>query len=610
MTLTRAQKTQNTRRQNRMLELVATGASVKEACREIGIHRTTYQRWRSEDPAWSMRMDQIQTAALAVTTNTKVPDFPEFCRRYLKQPIYAHQQRWVDLLGGKQLNNLHSSMVYESGSPNHILINTPPEHAKSTTLSINYPTWRLIADPNVKIMLVSKRAELAEEFLYAIKYRLTHPRYAELQKAFGPPEGFKADAAIWAADRIYLGSQRDSGEKDPTVQAVGLGGQIYGVRSDLIIVDDAVILSNAHEFEKQTRWLQQEVITRLGTFGTLVVVGTRVDAIDLYRHLRTPALYPTGESPWTYLAQPAVLEFAEDPDDWVTLWPKAQEPWPGSKNLQPDDDGLYDKWTGPYLSRRRGMISSRTWALAYQQAEVEEDAVFPAEKVKNCITRRNAGKLRKEECGRNMDGLYVIGSMDPAMVGDTGVLVYAVDRHTKKRWILDGRLRTGATPGWIRGIIKELTTMYEIHEWRIEKNAFQAFLTQDPELQEWLGSQGVRLSEHHTGKNKWDPMFGVASMSILFDLQLIDLPGLNRPEAIKQLVEQLIVWSPESDAKDDLVMALWFAEIRAREVCQASSLDGSGPQGYQRNRWLSRRGRQNQVTVNLNDLAAAKVQHA
>lgn len=586
-----------------MLELVASGKSVKEACREIGIHRTTYQRWRSENPEFSIQMDQIQTAAVSITHNGKLPPFADFCAKYLHQPIYPHQRHWVNLLEGKPLGKLHPAIIYEEASPNHILINTPPEHAKSTTLSINYPTWRLLNNPNVKIMLVSKRAELAAEFLYAIKNRLTHPRFAQLQKDFGPPEGFKADASIWAADRIYLGSQRDSGEKDPSVQAVGLGGALYGVRSDLIIVDDAVILANAHEWEKQARWIQQEVLTRLGPFGTLVVVGTRVDAMDLYKHLRTPDLYPTGVSPWTYFAQPAVLEYAEDPDDWVTLWPRAQEPWPGSRP-KPDSEGLYPHWDGKHLNRRRGMVSSRTWALAYQQAEVEEDAVFPAEKVKACLTKRNAGLLKPDEAGRNMNGLYVIGSMDPAMVGDTGVIVYAVDRHTKKRYILDGKLRAGATPGWIRDIIKELTTQYDINEWRIERNSFQAFLTQDPELQEWLGSQGVRLAEHYTGKNKWDPLYGVASMAILFELQLIDMPGLNRPEAIKQLVEQLIVWSPETEAKTDMVMALWFAEIRAREICQAVSYDADGPRLFQRNPWLNKRGRKNQVVVNLNDLAA------
>jgi hypothetical protein len=71
-------------------------------------------------------------------------------------------------------------------------------------------------------------------------------------------------------------------------------------------------------------------------------------------------------------------------------------------------------------------------------------------------------------------------------------------------------------------------------------------------------------------------------------------------------VEQLIVWSPETEAKTDMVMALWFAEIRAREICQAVSYDDDGPRPYQHNRWLSRRGKRNQVVVNLNDLAAAR----
>jgi hypothetical protein len=52
-------------------------------------------------------------------------------------------------------------------------------------------------------------------------------------------------------------------EKDPNIEAVGIGGQIYGKRADMIIVDDAVTLKNANEFEKQIRWLTQDVRSRL-----------------------------------------------------------------------------------------------------------------------------------------------------------------------------------------------------------------------------------------------------------------------------------------------------------------------------------------------------------
>ena len=594
-------------RKKKMIGLFKAGNSITDCLAEIGAHRTTYDRWRSQDPLFAAQMDEIR---LGVSDGRlPVPDFETFCRDYLEQPLFWHQLQWADILNGDEPRLLHPSEVYEPGDPQYILVNTPPEHAKTMTLSICYVTWRVCKDPNIKVMLVSKTQDMAKEFLYAIKTRLTHPKYTRLQLAFGPVGGWKADSTVWSADQIYLGSERDSGEKDPTIQAVGIGGHIYGSRSDLILVDDGVVLSNAADYEKQLRWIQQEVITRLGPYGRLCVVGTRVDATDLYRELMNPDRYPSGQSPWTYFAQPAVLAYASDPKDWVTLWPRSHRPWDGSKD-KPDKDGLYPRWDGQHLSRRRNILNPRTWALAYMQASVEEDATFDAAKVRACVNgMRKPGKLDgrlPNHRAKGMDGLYVIGSMDPAMVGDTAVLVYAVDRHERKRYILDGRLRTGASPRWIRDVIKELTDTYGIHEWRIERNSFQAFLTQDQELNEWLANMGVRLTEHTTGKNKWDPSFGIASMSSLFDFGLIELPGPKWCEPARQLMEQLITWSPETKGKTDMVLALWFAEIRAREVCKATPIDAAGGGGFMPNRYLSKRGKARQVVVNLNDLAIGR----
>jgi hypothetical protein len=89
----------------------------------------------------------------------------------------------------------------------------------------------------------------------------------------------------------------------------------------------------------------------------------------------------------------------------------------------------------------------------------------------------------------------------------------------------------------------------------------------------------------------------------LFELGLIELPAAHHSEAAKQLVEQLVTWSAETKAKTDLVMALWFAEIRAREVVNASA--GKGQANFMPNRWLSARRRSQQIVINLNDLATA-----
>lgn len=587
-----------------LVDLVRLGRKIDAALDEVGRTRSTYDRWRRLDPDFASLMDETRTG---IKEGRKgVPPFPEFCQLYLKQPLFWHQLQWFDMLEGREPRNLHPNQIYEKGDPSYLLVNTPPEHAKTTTISINYCVWRICNDPNVRIILVSKTDKMAQEWLYAIKSRLTHPRFATLQMAFGPPGGWRADADVWTASRVYLG--RDSTEKDPTVQTLGIGGQIYGARADLIVLDDCVVLSNAHQYESQIRWLQQEVLTRLHPTGRLLVVGTRVDSIDLYKALRDPDRYPSGESPWTYLAQPAVLEYADNSKDWLTLWPYNSEPWQGSGEKK-NKDGLYPRWDGPHMSRRRGTLAPRTWSMAYQQQDVSEDAVFDPVRVRAAVNgMRHPGRLRPDlpGCSRGMTGLYVIGSMDPAMVGDTGVIVYGVDRNERKRYVLDARLKTAATPAWIRQIIKELTDLYGIHEWRIEKNAFQQFLTQDPEINDWLANQGVRLSEHHTGRNKWDVGFGVASMAGLFDFNLIELPSSSKSEPVKQLVEQLITWAPETKSKTDMVMALWFAEIRAREVVTMASLEG-GPNSHVDNRFLSRRGRARQVTINLNDLAAQKL---
>ena len=596
-----------TRAKAAFLERIKQGSSVSSALAAAGRSRTTYQDWRDKDPDFCEAVDRARKQFATGKVDPVTIGFEEFSRKYLGQPLWRHQLQWLDLLEGRKPRDLHEAMTYEPGDPSYIMVNTPPEHAKSSTLSINYATFLVVTNPNVRIILCSKTGDRAREFLYAIKQRLTHPRFEALQAAFAPPGGWRADSSQWSADRIYLGSERDSGEKDPTVQAIGIGGQIYGARSDYIFVDDAVVLANAHQFEQQLRWIQQEVLTRLGPNGKLLLIGTRVDAVDLYKVARDPDRYPDGASPWTYLSQPAVLDYAEKPADWQTLWPRANVAW--SPHEKPGPDGLYPRWDGPHLSRRRGKLNPRTWSLAYQQLDVEEDAIFDPVKVRACVNGMRQPGLMKPgmpNCrDAGMDGLYVIGSMDPAMVGDTGVVVYGVDRHSKKRYVLDVLLRTAATPAWIRTTIKQCTEKYGIAEWRIEKNAFQQFLTQDEEINQWLASLGVRLTEHHTGSNKWAPDFGVASMSTLFETQLIELPSTHMHEPTKQLIEQLTTWSPETKAKTDLVMSLWFAEIRARELCAATQLGQDGINGaFLGNRFLSRRGRQRQQVINLNDLRA------
>ena len=598
-----------------IIDFLMQGYSVQKACDAVGRSIKTYEYYRKTDPDFALAIDKIRsmTARGEMGGPTQeVPPFPEFSKKYLGTEVFTHQRHWIDLLEGRVPQEVHPSIIYEPGAPDLLIVNTPPEHAKSTTITVNYAVYRICQNPNIRIMIVSKTQAMAQKFLLSIKNRLTHPRYQDLHLAFGPAGGFEKNSDSWKQDLIYLSADaRDSGEKDPTVQAIGIRGHIYGSRADLIIMDDCVDHTNAHEYEKQIDWIQSEVMSRIDNDGgKLLVVGTRLRPKDLYSELRDPMRYPDETSPWTYFAQPAVLEFADNSKDWVTLWAKTNMPPVSGKGV-PDENGLYDKWTGEALSKKRGRMSPNLWAMVYQQQQVHEDSAFPSDAVKGVINAgRNIGRIPKGMPGvrpQGMDGLIVVAGFDPAGAGYSAAVAIGLDISTQKRYLLDVSNVAGMLPDEIRSLIKDWTDKYNISEWRIEKNAFQTMLTQDREVREYLSSRGAVLREHHTGQNKWDTDFGVASLTTLFHgyeegNALIEFPSTHASEGLKALIEQLVTWYPDSpkSQKKDCVMAFWFAELACRD--RLASANNFARSHSRQNMFHTRYDQSNQINISLDEL--------
>jgi hypothetical protein len=600
-----------------ILGCVAEGMTIEQACASAGKSMKTYEYYRRTDKVFTDKVDRTRLGLKDKQfAGGDVHDitFEEFRERFLHNKTFAHQKNIVDMIEGREPSWLHPSMKYEKGlANNRILINIPPNHAKSITITVDYVTWMVARNPNFRVLIVSQTQRLAADFLYAIKQRLTHPMYADLQSAYAAGVGFNSKSASWQATRITFGDElRESGEKDPNIEAVGIGGQIYGKRADMIIVDDAVTLSNANDFERQIKWLTQDVRSRLNPTGKLIVIGTRVASVDLYKELRNEDRYPGGLVPWSYLAMPALLEPDEDPDKWVTLWPKSDLPFDGQEEAEKDEDGLYPRWSGRNLYNERQAMDTSTWALIYQQQDISENSAFDPVCVRGSIDgMRKAGRLEPGYPGhpKDLTGFTVVCGLDPAMVGDTAAICYAIDRATSKRYIVDAIKITGPSPAQIRELIFNWTSIYGPSEWVVEKNAFQAFLTQDEGIRQHLASRGVLLKEHHTGNNKWDSGFGVASMSTLFGTKqsdgkhhrdnLIHLPS-DQTENVKSLIEQLITWTPTTKGKTDMVMALWFCEIRAREMLNY----GQYATHHMKNPFLSKREMGKRIVVNIDQMLA------
>jgi hypothetical protein len=603
--------------QPQVLELLAQGATVIDAMRAVGRNDVTFRQWSMADPDFKDKADKARLSGKGIKTdlaNLKDISFEDFSEQFLETKLFDHHKSWIDLVEGKEPRFIHPSMTYEQAATNRILINVPPEHAKSTVLTINYVTYRLSIDPNVRIIIVSKTQGMARKFLSAIKTRLSHPNWTKMQVSFGPNGGYKADSPTWSADMIYLGAGRDSGEKDPTVQALGFGSQIYGARADLIILDDVVMNANAHEWEKQIEWLQKEVITRLGRHGKLLIVGTRVAPIDLYKMIRDPDQWTGGKTPFTYMAMPSVLEFDENPKNWKTLWPWTDRA--EGEQDEPNEQGLYPKWDGPSLFTRRSEVAPSVWAMVYQQEDVQSDSIFSPTIVAGCVNgMRKRGPLKKDTPGhpKNVDSTYTIIGFDPAVTGRSAFVAVSYNRADGKIYVLDCVNMVDPTPQKENALIKEWVEKFKPQEFRVEINAHQKYYAMDTELRDYLASYGCQLNSHFTGKNKWDVGFGVASMASLFgsakdgrfqDNNILEIPSNEGSEGLKSLVQQLIIWKPDTKNPTDCVMALWFAVIRCRELMQTSSRVGQ----YQTNRWATRAQMASRSSLNLDEAFAEQWQ--
>jgi hypothetical protein len=461
--------------------------TIEQATASSGKSIKTYEYYRRTDKVFADKIDRTRLGLKDkqfAGGDVHDIDFVEFRQRFLHSQTFDHQKNIVDVIEGREPGWLHPSMKYEKGlANNRILVNIPPNHAKSITITVDDVTWMVAQNPNFRVLIVSQTQRLAADFLYAIKQRLTHPMYEDLQSAYAAGVGFNSKTASWQATRVTFGDElRESSEKDPNIEAVGIGGQIYGKRADMIIVDDAVTLSNANDFERQIKWLTQDVRSRLNPTGKLIIIGTRVASVDLYRELRQEDRYPGGLVPWTYLAMPALLETDEDPDKWVTLWPKSDAPFDGQEEADKDEDGLYPRWSGRNLYNERQAMDTSTWALVYQQQDVSENSAFDPVCVRGSIDgMRKSGPLVAGHPGhpRDLGGYSIICGLDPAMIGDTAAICYAVDRNTNKRYIVDAIKITRPSPADIRDLIFNWTSLYGPSEWIVERNAFQSFLTQD-----------------------------------------------------------------------------------------------------------------------------------
>jgi predicted phage terminase large subunit-like protein len=159
------------------------------------------------------------------------------------------------------------------------LIILPRDTFKTTIATISYPLWKLISNPNLRIMLSSDTYDNSVKNLYKIKQIIETNE--QLRLLFGDLKG-----DIWRSDEIYVKS-RTSNDKEASISCASQDVTRVGQHFDIIILDDIVTDVNSMTQEQLLRSIDyfRSLFSILEPSGEMIVLGTRWAYNDLYGHI-------------------------------------------------------------------------------------------------------------------------------------------------------------------------------------------------------------------------------------------------------------------------------------------------------------------------------------
>ena len=161
------------------------------------------------------------------------------------------------------------------------LILLPRGSFKSTIVTISYPLWKLIKDPNLRILISSETYIQSKTFLTAIKNHISDNE--TFKTIFGDQ---KKEDSVWRQEEITVAG-RTKVAREPSIATSGVGQTRVGFHYDIIILDDVVSNNNINTPEQIKKIIEHYklLLSILEPGGLLIIVGTRYSFADLYHHI-------------------------------------------------------------------------------------------------------------------------------------------------------------------------------------------------------------------------------------------------------------------------------------------------------------------------------------
>ena len=218
-------------------------------------------------------------------------DFESFLRRCLMtlNPGMPFLPNWHIKAIAYQLERVRR------GEVNRLIINMPPRHLKSLTVSVAFPALLLGLEPWHRIFAISYGSELSLKHARDFRAIVTAPWY---RRTF-PKMRIVRDTE----DGVYTSLKGFR-------QATSVGGSLTGMGGKLFIIDDPLKPLDAQSEPARTRvnqWIFNTLMSRLDNkkTGVIIVVMQRVHMDDLSGFLAS------NSAEWEILSLPAIAEVDE-----------------------------------------------------------------------------------------------------------------------------------------------------------------------------------------------------------------------------------------------------------------------------------------------------------
>jgi predicted phage terminase large subunit-like protein len=224
-----------------------------------------------------------------------------------------------------------------NGGPSHLIVEMPPRHGKTLTISRFFPPWVFGGSPEKRVILASYGASLANKNSRFARNMVNAPRY----RSTFPGVQLASDSK--SADAWDIEGHEGG------MDAVGVGGGVTGKGGHIIIVDDPVKSREEAESpvyrDKVYNWFNDDLYTRREPGAAVIVVMTRWhqddlvgrlmrDDPDTWQVLSLPAISPDGGALWPGrypLKELRAIETRLGPYSWSALY--QQQPTPAEGGL-------------------------------------------------------------------------------------------------------------------------------------------------------------------------------------------------------------------------------------------------------------------------------------